>query len=808
MLDSLRQDLRFALRSLGRRPLFATIAVVTLALGIGGTTAIFSVVDGVLIRELPYRDASSLVSVWRAWPDWRGRGLLDAIWDHIAFDLGNYQSVLDNATTLGSIEAHAARRTVLTGNGPAEEISLGLASAGLFEFLGVRPEIGRNFIGNEGLPAAEHGARVAILGHHLWTSRFGRDDAILGRTIMLGGEPYEVIGVLPAHFRLVSDMITSHENAGAIDGGQRDVWIPLGRAQADCGNCLEILARLAPGRTTLEARAEVQRLLIDQSGQPDQLARVLEHKTRITQGFSTPLLVLFGAAGVLLLIACLNVAGLLVGEAMGREQEMEVRSALGAGRGRVARQLLTESAVLGCIGALAGVLVAMLATRGLLSVAPPLPRLEEVGMSMRALAFATVTGVATGIGFGLAPTASLLVMSGALHARGVTRGRKSRSLHAGVVTVQLGLTVMLLIAGGMFGRSLGRLMSVDPGFRPERLATLAFDVPAARAETAHAFQDEAVRIASGVPGVAAVSLTSELPFPGGKGSRSFALEPDGPMVQTALWHRSVLPNYHETMGIPLLAGRMLAPSDGPGAPNVIVVSQSFAEQVWPGESALGKRIYKTGPIGEWTVVGVVGDVRHKTLGAPVEPTIYRTVAQAPAGILYLVARTSVDPGGVLPSLQRAVRALHPNTVITEPAVMTFLMRDSEADDRFRAILMWSFAGLAAALAAVGIFGMTARAVAARAREMGIRSALGAQSHALIMLVLREGVMGVVFGLAIGFTGALWSLRMVESLLFGVDAWDPVTYTAVAGLVVAMFLVAAYLPARRVTRISIREVVRQ
>lgn len=808
MLDSVRHDVRFGLRSLARRPLFTAIAVTTLALGIGGTTAIFSVVDGVLIRELPYRDASSLVSVWRAWPSWRDKGLLDAVWDHIHFDVDNYRSVHENVTTLRNVEAHLARQRVLLDDGRAEQMSIGLASAGLFELLGVRAQIGRTFVADEALPTAEDGARVALLSHHLWTSRFGSDDRVLGRTIVLDGDRYEVIGVLPGDFRLVSDLTTLYENGGAIDRGIRDVWIPLGAAQAACGNCMEILARLAPGRTRLEARTEVQQLLIDQPGDPDQLARVAAHKERITEGFGNPLLVLFGAAGVLLLIACLNVAGLLAGEATGREEEMAVRTALGAGRGRVAQQLLTESALLGLIGALAGVFVAWLATRLLLTVAPPMPRLDEIGMSVRALAFATVVGVATGFAFGLAPTLSLFRVRDALQSRGLTLGKRARSLHAGVVSLQLGFTVVLLVAGGLFGRSFNQLMSVDPGFVPERMATFAFAVPPARAQAAQEFQNEALRVASEVPGVRAVSLTSELPFPGGKGGRAFALEPDGPMSPIAMWQRSVLANYHETMGIPLLAGRLLSPSDRPGAPNVIVVSQTFAEQVWPGESPLGKSIYQTGPIGGWTVVGVVGDVKHQTLGAPAEPTIYRTLAQVPNQRPYLVARTARDPADVLTALQQAIWSLDPETPITESGIMTSLMRDSEADDLFRALLMWAFAGLAAVLAAVGIFGVTARAVAAREQEMGVRSALGAQGSSLIALVLREGMPVAALGLAIGLLGALWASRLIQALLYDVRAWDPATYAVVLGLALVICLVAGYVPARRVARISAVEVLRR
>jgi predicted permease len=765
-------------------------------------------VDGVLIRDLPYRDASSLVSVWRAWPSWRAQGQLDAIWDHIQFDQANYRNVRDNATSLADLEAFAVQRRVLTGHGRAEEISVGLASADLFDLLGVRPVLGRTFVPDEALPTAANGARVALVTHALWTARFGSDDGVLGRTITLSGNSYTVIGVLPAQFRLVSDIATTHENGGVSDSGQRDVWIPLGRAQADCGNCLEILARLVPGRTTIEATAEVQRLLIDQSNHSDQLARVVAHQERITRGLGTPLLLLFGAAAVLLLIACLNVAGLLAGEAVSRQQEIAVRFAVGAGTGRVVRQLLTESALLGVVGALAGLFVAWLATGALLSIAPAMPRLSEVGVSLRALLFATAVGITTGITSGFAPVLSLIGGRDALTLRGTTRPRRGKVMHSGVVFLQVGLTVVLLIAGGLLGRSLGRLMSVDPGFAPDGLATLAFDVPPVRASSSEAiqqFQAEVVRTASAVPGANAVSLTSELPFPGGKGSRAFALAPDGPMSPTAMWHRSVLPNYQETMGIPLLEGRMLSSSDGPGAPDVIVVSRSFADEIWPGESALGKRIYQTGPVGAWTVVGVVGDVRHKALGAPVEPTMYRTVTQAPMRRLYLVTRTAGDPAAVSQAIQRAIWTLDPDTPITEAGVMRDLMRNSEADDWFRAVVMWAFAGLAAALAAVGIFGVTARMVALRATEMGIRSALGAESWSLVALVVREGLRIAVYGLALGLLGGLWASRLLQSFLYGVQVWDPLTYGGVVALVVAMSSAATYVPARRVTRIALTEV---
>jgi predicted permease len=452
--------------------------------------------------------------------------------------------------------------------------------------------------------------------------------------------------------------------------------------------------------------------------------------------------------------------------------------------------------------------VAWLATKGLLSVAPPIPRLDQVVVSSRVLAFAITTGVLTGLIFGLAPTMSLVVAPTSLRARGSSVSKTARSLQTLVASLQLSFTVMLLVAAALFGRSLIRLMSVDPGFTAEGVVSFAFDLPAARATNDAAtaqFQAELVRVANEVPGVSAVSMTTELPFPGGKGGRSFALGPDAPMSSIAMWQRSVLANYHELMGIPLLAGRYLSSTDALGAAHVIVVSRSFAEQVWPGESAIGKQIYKTGPGGSWTVVGIVGDVRHKTLGAPPEPTIYRTMTQAPARRVYLVARTRSEPAATLAALQQAVWRYDANTPITEAGVMASFTRDSEADDRFRATLVQTFAGFAALLAGVGIFGVTARSVSSRRRELGIRAALGARPRWLVTDVLRDGLRATTIGILLGLIAALWGSRFIAHLLYQLPATDPPTYAAVALVVFTLALVASYLPARRVTRIPPSEV---
>ena len=803
-VESALRDVRFALRSLLRRPLFAGLSVVTLALGIGGTTAIFSIVDGVLIKRLPYRDPDAVVSVWRAWPDWRGQEILDYVWDHIQFALEDYEGLRDGARTLTNVEAAVHRRVPLTSDGRTEEIRVGYATSGLFEMLGVDPVVGRTFVEGEALPAPV-GARVALLSRQLWTRLFAADPSVVGRTISLGGESYEVVGVLPGWFRLPSDLVTINDNAGAADDGLREVWLPLGRVEAACGNCLEVLARLAPGHTLEEARAEARTFVTE--GPAHQLARVEPRKAYLTRRTETPLLVLLMAAGILLAVACLNVAGLLAGEATGRQREIAVRRALGAGRGRVVRQLLTESALLGLLGAAGGVALAWLGTDALLAVAPPLPRLEEVGISGRVLAFAMASGLVTGLLFGLAPALGLVGGGPAPSGTRATRGSDARRFRAAVLTLQVGLTVTLLVAGGLFGRSLTRLMAVDPGFVPAGLATLSFTAPpGARGEDAglSSLQSDVIDAVARLPGITAVTATDQLPFPGGHFSNGFRIERNGAPVGTTFWNRSVLPGYFETLGIPLLQGRLLSDADAPGAPDVIVVSRSLAERSWPGETPLGKVV--TNGESSWTVVGVVGDVHQKTLGAAPQPTFYRSLLQRPRARLYLAARTAGDPAAVIPSMRRAIWALGPTTSITEAGVMTALIRDSEADDRFRALLMRTFAALATLLAAVGIFGVTARGVAGRTRELGIRAALGATGGGLVRLVVREGLTSAAAGVVLGSAGAWAAAAAVRHLLFGVDPHDPGIYARVVALALAVCVVAAWIPARRATRIDPRRAI--
>ncbi len=813
------QDLQYGLRMLCKRRLFTVIAVLTLGLGIGGTTAIFSIVDAVLIRDLPYRDPERLVSVWKAWPNWRGVEGLDYVWDHIAFPWVDYQNVKTHATTLSDVAAFTSVDLMFTGQGEPERLSVGRASANLFDLLGVQPVLGRTFMPEEVPPIAEQeGSPVVLLSYEMWSRRFGRDPHVLGETLLLGGIPYDVVGVLPADLRISSDLIRTHQKGGEVDAGLRGVWLPL-RQDSHNSNDYELLARLAPGISVDQARTQIQGLLT--RGPENQLARVESRKDFVTKGFTTPLLLLLGAAGILLIIACVNIAGLLVGEATNRCHEVTVRYALGAGRGRVVRQLLTENVLLGLTGAALGLLLAWLVKEALLSVAPPLPRLEEVTLSVRVLLFTTAAGITTGLLFSLAPISALGGRSfgKALRLRGQSPGRGGRRIQNGVVSIQVALTFVLLLAGGLFARSMLELLTVDPGFSANRLASVEVLFPQESAprpddtESVSRWTErmfgEVMTAAESVDGVQAVTSADYVPFGGGTWTSTIRLDIGGQTVGATHYIRHVLPTYHEVMEIPLKSGRLFTASDGPGSPRVMLISEGLAELYWHGESPLGATATYWNAQGEpVTIVGVVGDVRKQALGSEAEPTFYFPATQYPREPdqkLTLVVQTVGEPATVLRSLREAIRQVDPTIWIGNPTTLPALVRDSESDDRFRTVLMLTFAALATLLSAVGIFGITVRSVAARTKEMGIRMALGAGARGLIRLVLSDSMLSAAIGAAVGLAVASWATKLIKHFLFGVEISDPTIYLGVLGLLMLVCLGAAYVPAKRVMKISPIEV---
>ena len=618
-VTSVLYDVRFAVRSLRKRLLFTTIAVTTLGLGIGGMTAMFSIVDGVLIRDLRYRDPGKLVNIWMAFPSSRDReDPLDNSWDAVDVRAVDYMNYRDHASTLSAVaafwEAWGEGEGAVTSEGQPEALSVFEASANLFETLGVQPVLGRVFSPEEVTPKGDP-ARVAILSHEIWKRRFAGSREVLGQQIILNGISFEIVGVLPEGFRLASKPFEKLANAEAVDDGRRDVWIPLGVSGCfyNCAHFLQLIGRLAPGASVEQTRVELQALTTPNAPAwaPDMLARVVPAKQIITRGFGTPLSILLGAAAVMMLIACTNVTGLLIGEAPGRQRELTVRSALGASRGRVVRLLLTESVLLSLMGAALGVFLAWLGTDALLAIAPALPRSEEIGVSGRVLIFATAVGIGTGVLFGVVPALSQSKASVGSTLRSRNRIGSARLLQTTVVTAQIGLTVVLLVAGGLFVRSFIRIMSVDPGFDPDGLVTLRVTlfqrIPREQREL---FVREVLHVTRNVPGVRAASVTTDLPFPGRGANLTLSFQRNGEQVRTNVLFRATDPTYIETMGIPLVRGRLLSDADDGDAPGAMLVSESLAERNWPHESPLGARV-SVNNRSDWTIVGVVGDVRQE-----------------------------------------------------------------------------------------------------------------------------------------------------------------------------------------------------
>ncbi len=796
------QDLHFAFRTLRRRPLFTSVALLTLALGIGGSTAVFSVVDGVLLRDMPYRDADRVVSLWSASRSQRGQTRL---WDQMPFDYQQFLALRAGATLLEDVSVYAAwGSSALTGAGEPKQLSVGHVSASLFAMLGVNPALGRGFLAEEEGFGESPASRVVVLGHEIWLRQFGGDAGILGTTIMLDFEPYEVVGILPPGFRLESKYLTDWER---LDEGLRDVWVPIGQAGSRLetrGTRFDVFGRARMGASLAEIIAEAQNILSLSGEGSDHEVRAAIVKDVVTAGYGTPLWLAFGASGLLLAIACANIACLLIGEAMDRRREIATRAALGAGLGRITRHLLAESVLLGFVGAALGALVAEAGLRVVISLGPALPRLEEVSMSWRVLVFAAFAGVGTGVVFGIAPV--WLVARQSLNntmvggQRGTTRA--ARSFQGKVVALQIALSAVLLVVSGLFGRSFLKLTEVNPGFETADLAVLRINAPGSRYESdidATNLFLETTRQLEALPGVRSVSGSQGLPFPGYShlnSARVVALGEDGWFIAR---RRSILPDYHETMGIPLVAGRFLSDGIDTDQPREMVISQSLAESRWPSQSPIGELVSFW--LEDWTVVGVVADVKHTSLRTVGEPTFYVPLRQTPQRDLAIVVRTERDVTSMLPQLRETVWSVDADLPIEAVSTMNELVAESASTERYRTAMLMGFAALATLIAGAGVFGVTANMVAHRSREIGIRAALGAQRTDIHGMVIRNGLSYALVGSCIGLLVAIWASRLISAYLFGVERWDPFTYATVCGLLIFVATLASYLPARRAAEID-------
>jgi predicted permease len=797
--DELRQDVRFAFRQLRRSPAFTAIAILTLALGVGANTAIFSVVRGVLLRELPYTEADRLL---RLFSTMNGR--------QTSVSPADFTDWRRDSKTFSALAASYESTVNLTGSGAAERFTQARVTANLFGVLGVRPVLGRTFVAGED---AEDAPRVVVLSDGLWRSRFGADPDIVGRSLTLDGFPTVVIGVAPASMRYPVPV---------------DMWLTTRFAQSDLAESsrgarwIDVIGRLAPGASAEQAKGELATIarrleLHDPKHNTDVGTRVVPLQEQMVGTVRTPLIVVLAAVGLVMLIACANVASLLLGRTAARDGELAVRTALGAGRGRLVRQLLTESVCLALIGGAAGLALALWGTRLLVSLAPAdIPRLYDVRIDGPVLLFTLGVTVVAALVFGSIPALHASGAQLASRLRDGNRGSRTRPGSArargALVIGEMALAIMLLAGAGLLLRSLSRLRDVNPGFEPARVSTFTVTlspVKYPRSDDHRAFGTALLEAVGRIPGVDSAALAFGLPLSGTSFQLSFDV--DGrpappPNAEPRAQVRVVSAGYFGTMGIPLLRGRAFTPDDRPGGPQALVVSEETARRHFPGEDPIGKRIAfgwgrDDGGRLSGEIVGIVGDVRHRSLSAEVSPHVYAAFAQWPIDQLTVVMRSRGDPAATIAAARGAVASLDRDVPVYDAFTLATMVDRSLGQPRFYVLLLGVFAGLAVLLAAVGIYGVIAYTVQQRTREIGIRIALGASAERVVSMMVRRGLVLALAGVALGTAGAFAVTRVLRSLLYGVGARDPVTFVGVAVLLGVVALLASWIPARRAARVD-------
>jgi predicted permease len=795
-MHALKQDLTYAVRLLVKHPGATVIAILTLALGIGANTAIFSAVNAILLRPLPYADPDRLVMVFE-------KRLAEGVLDNVV----SPADFLDWSRMNGAFDKMAAMSVEsadLTGAGEPVRLATGAVSPAFFDVLGVQPALGRTFRPDEAIVG---GHRVVILSHDLWERRFGADAALVGRTILLNAIPHEVVGVLPSTFEFPNTELA--------------LWAPLaleGSAQAPTrvNHFLNVYARLKPGVTLDRARAEMDRvgaLLQEQhpAANRNHGAHVSPLRDELQAPVRAGLLALLGAVAFVLLIACVNVANLLLAKAASRKREMAVRSALGAGRLRLAGQTLTESVLLALVGGAAGLLVALWGIQLLRQLAPqgvPVLGLDHVGLEPRVLVFTFVLSVGTGVLFGLLPAWHLASqdVSESLKDGGRTFGVRRR-LRVALVVSEIALASLLLVGAGLTLRSFQTLLQADPGFRQEGLLTAFITLPAGRYRDDGkrvATYDEIERRLASLPGVRSVGATSHLPLSGQDSRSGVGIEhrertPDSP---TRAHPRAVTLDYFKTMGIRVVSGRTFAVTDHSESPFVVVINETMARRYWPGVSPVGKRVRLGGNSTIWReVVGVVSDVKHWGFDRPVNPEIYLPQRQMVWDGLTFVLATDQDPAALTAAVREQLRAVDADLPLSNVRTMEQVAARSVAARRATMLLLAIFGALALVLAAAGIYGVMAQLVALRAPEIGIRMTLGAQPAMVMRLILGEGFLQAGIGLTIGLAGGVALMRGFRTVLYGISPADPLTLAAVAAILLGTTLLACYVPARRAMRVD-------
>jgi putative ABC transport system permease protein len=797
-MEHFKQDFLYAVRRLLKAPGFTLVAVVTLALGIGANSAIFSVVNGVLLKPLPYPEPDRLVGVYHTTDGQRA-----------VMSGPNFTDVSRAATSFESAAAISTGRMILTGEGEPTRLAIAEVSASLFSVLRVRPALGRAFNADENTPGRNN---LVILSHGLWQQRFGSDPSVIGRRITLDGVSKEVVGVMPAGFSYPSG---------------RDAWLPVdydeGFVTKQRGAWyLSVVARLKPGVTPQQSAAEVEAIGRNLARQyPDANAEIGMTTYPLLEAMvgniRPSVMILLGAVGFVLLIACTNVANLLLARAATRETEMAVRTALGAGRARLVRQLLTESVLLSLVGAGFGLLLAVWGVELLTNLKPQgIPRLDNVRIDGVVILFTIAVGVVTGVLFGLVPAfAATRGLSATLKesGRGAVTSRSAGRVRGALVVTELALAVMLLVGAGLLMRSFIKLQAVDPGFKVDPALTFDLTLPDARykeMEQQIAFYDQLLPRLRGLPGVQAASAVMGLPLAGLDFIISFEVAgrpPVPPAQQPSMQVRVATPEYFSTLGIPLKRGRMFTEDDRLQSPKVVLITEAAAKQYFPNEDPIGKTI-KLGwgrgpgkPRAGGEVVGVVGDIKAEGLDEPNPPQIYMPLRQWPVSFMTVVLKTSVPPTSLTEAARAQVAAIDPNLPLSNIGTLDAIVAKSISQQRFYMTLLSVFAAVALVLAAIGIFGVLSYAVSQRTREIGIRMALGAQERTVIGLVVRQAMALVAAGVVAGTLLALYLSQTMTKMLFSVRPTDPTTFVSVAAVLAGVALLASYLPARRATRVD-------
>jgi putative ABC transport system permease protein len=797
------QDLRYGIRTLLKTPGFTFAAVLALALGIGANSAIFSVANAVLLRPLPYSEPERLVMIWG--------NLLKPGLEEIGASAPEFKDYKEQGSSFERLACYRETGFNLSGGGEPERINGAYVSADLFAVLGVEPIAGRTFLAEEDTPGHE---QVVVLSHGLWQRQFGGDESVVGKTLIVNGASVVVVGIMPAGFQFP-------------DGGV-EVWKPLALDAEDLSennrgsHFLDVIARLRPNVTLEQAQAELSTITERIRQQHPSLyetgfsAKLTPRHEQVVGEIRPVLYILLGAVGFVLLIACANVANLLFARAATREREMAIRTALGAGRWRIIRQLLTESMLLSMVGGAGGLLMALWGVDLLKALAPgDIPRLSEIRLDVRVVGFTMLVSLLTGLLFGLAPALRLskpdLQESLKDGARGASEGFRRQRMRNILVVAEVALSLVLLIGAGLMIRSFIQVQKINPGFNPERVLTMRVSLPQAKymePQAQRAFFRQLQSRVAALPGVESAGLVNFLPLSHTGNMMSFAIEGQG-NIGPNLQFRMISPDYFRTLGLPLSRGRGLTEQDREGSPPVAVINETLARTFFRGEDPLGKRI-RLGSVDSpfpWlTVVGIVGDLKHYGLDDETRPELYISYQQPPlprfnVASLFLAVRSTAEATALAAAVRKEVYALDKDQPVADVRTMEQRLYESVAPRRFNMFLLSIFAALAGLLAAVGIYGVMSYSVTQRTHEIGIRIALGAQTSDVIKMIIRQGMTLALIGVALGLAAAFALTRVMTSLLYGVTATDTLTFAAVSLLLAGIALLACLIPAKRATRVD-------